>query len=834
MRPEKDSVFALYPVPSECELPSTEANMDSIIRLSQSLDSGAIHASCVFEVTGAKEKREDQGFPQHDGEETHLQQLASSLFCSLASGQSIDFEYGKGLAASSKGSFNWRIKVSAAATTKREAVETLIRLFHGVKATLSTVDDLYRFSPLVASNSECDFGFAYLLQSKPVVVTQALQTSIGFRPYPSISAQPPRVALPLRPKKYGQQPDFFVPIFRGLIPPVKLVLSVKPLILSDNDLNAIRDLRRSLRHGNLSIENPSQGLDRLEDHQELFAELDKDLDQWILNPRGLKIRCRVFSAASIPLSVLMALGHQIFPGLPLSVMPLGHAKNQDSDSDGSFEFDLSGCVSASGILPRFFPSGRSLVHGGIKRIYAPYRGSASDEGVLLGYTDEIDPRPVWFGHQDRTRHCYIVGATGTGKSTLIKNLIRQDMEQNKGVVLIDPHGDLYTEVLESVPDHRKHDTVLMDFSDFEFCPGINFLECSRSLLRPVEINYMVNEMIRIFDRLYDLRQTGGPMFEQYMRNAMLLLTDDETASPTLVDIPRVFEEADYRKFLAKRCRNPAVKGFWTKQAEMAGGEAALANMAPYITSKLNQFVSNALLRPIVGQPRSTVNFREVLDNGQILLVNLTKGLLGELDCRLLGMLILGKIFSAAMSRVVLNCHQRREAFVYVDEFQNFTTDTLAHLMSEARKFGICLTLANQNTSQLSSNGNASLLDSVLGNAGTVLMFRLGITDGEKLQMYVKTQMTSADLQQLPDFYVAARMLESNVPCQPFVFRTISGNKATNTPSHTKAMVLSSRNRYMMPRQKAESDIFRRLSSPPAEDNTHEAEEGGLPLFTAQS
>jgi Helicase HerA, central domain len=328
--------------------------------------------------------------------------------------------------------------------------------------------------------------------------------------------------------------------------------------------------------------------------------------------------------------------------------------------------------------------------------------SLKNEGILIGHAVSSSVRAeVNFARADRSRHAYIIGATGTGKSTLLFNMLRQDIENGEGVCLIDPHGDLHAQILNVVPRRRKDDVVIIDPCDFKHAVGINFLECSDSY-KPIQMNFIVNEMIKIFDRLYDLRTTGGPMFEQYMRNALLLVMDSDYPGATLMDIPAIFEDKDYRKFLLDRCYSRIVKSFWTKQAERAGGEAALENMSPYICSKLNQFTTNALLRPIIGQSKSTINFREAMDKGKIILVNLSKGLLGELDAQLLGMLIIGKIFSAAMGRVTMRPEKRKPLFLTIDEFQNFTTDSVAHLLSEARKFGIYLTLANQNLAQLST------------------------------------------------------------------------------------------------------------------------------------
>ena len=233
-------------------------------------------------------------------------------------------------------------------------------------------------------------------------------------------------------------------------------------------------------------------------------------------------------------------------------------------------------------------------------------------------------------------------------------------------------------------------------------------------------------------------------------------------------------------------------------------------MAPYVTSKLNLFTANALLSPIIGQVRSTVDFREAMDSGKIVLVNLSKGILGELDVELLGLVLIGKIFSSAMSRVALPVVERKPFYLYVDEFQNFTTDTVAFLLSEGRKFGLFLTLANQNLSQLTaSNGKQNLLDAVLGNVGSMLAFRLGAKDAEKMQVYTKPELQAQDLQELPNYHVAARLLVENAPLRAFVFRTEGASHKTETDP--TEVISASRRRYARPKKQVEREITKRRS-----------------------
>jgi hypothetical protein len=313
---------------------------------------------------------------------------------------------------------------------------------------------------------------------------------------------------------------------------------------------------------------------------------------------------------------------------------------------------------------------------------------------------------------------------------------------------------------------------LFNPGNVDLAPGINPLEC-RGPNRSMQVNLAVNEMLKTFERLYDMRMCGGPVFETYFRNAMLLLLESGLEDVTLTELPLVFEDADYRKFLKSRCKNPLVVGFWTNQAEKIRGESGLENLGPYIAGKINAFTCNAIVRPIIAQARSTIDFRRILDNHGIFLASLSKGALGEMDTQLLGSFLLSKIFIAAMGRSCVSPDQRSIFHLYVDEFQNFTNDTVAHMLSEARKYGLYLTLANQSLSQLSANqGFQNIADALLGNVGNMVTFRVGPGDAEKLRAYTLPEFDALDVQGLPNFHAIARLMTAEGPTRPFVFNTL--------------------------------------------------------------
>jgi hypothetical protein len=397
-------------------------------------------------------------------------------------------------------------------------------------------------------------------------------------------------------------------------------------------------------------------------------------------------------------------------------------------------------------------------------------------GILLGYNDYRGTKTeIRLTDDDRRRHLYIIGQTGTGKSNLLKEMAKQDVKNGKGVCVIDPHGDFAEDVLTSVPKERAEDVVYFDPSDIERPFGLNMLEYDQG--HPEQKTFVINEMINIFDKLYDLKQTGGPMFEQYMRNAMLLIMDDPETGSTLMEISKVLSDEDFRKLKLSKCQNPVVRDFWTKEAEKAGGEAALANMVPYITSKLTTFISNDMMRPIIAQQKSSLNFREIMDQGKILVINLSKGKIGEINSHLLGMVIVGKLLMASLGRVDLPQEERKDFYLYIDEFQNVTTDSISQILSEARKYRLDLIIAHQFIGQLSEQ----ISKAVFGNVGSLASFRIGPEDAEFMEKQFTPIFTANDLSSVDNYNCFARLLVNNEATKPFNMKTYpptSGDQET--------------------------------------------------------
>ena len=398
-------------------------------------------------------------------------------------------------------------------------------------------------------------------------------------------------------------------------------------------------------------------------------------------------------------------------------------------------------------------------------------------GILIGETSfRGERKPVYLTEDDRRRHIYIIGQTGVGKSTLITNMVIDDIKNGKGVAIIDPHGDLIEKILGAIPKERVDDVIVFDPSDIRRSLGMNMLEYNFN--KPEEKTFIVNEMFNILDKLYDMKTVGGPMFEQYTKNAILLLMEDAlNESATLMDIPRVFTDVDFRNEKLSRVKNPVVIDFWEKEAAKATGEHSLANMAPYITSKFNNFIANDYVRPIISQAKSAFDFRKVMDEGKILLVNLSKGKIGDINANLLGMIITGKILMAALSRVDMPEDQRRDFNLYIDEFQNFTTDSISTILSEARKYRLNLIMAHQFIAQLTEK----IRDAVFGNVGSIISFRVGATDAEFLVKQFAPVFNENDLVNIDNFNAYAKILINGQTSKPFNIKTLlpeKGDKET--------------------------------------------------------
>lgn len=397
---------------------------------------------------------------------------------------------------------------------------------------------------------------------------------------------------------------------------------------------------------------------------------------------------------------------------------------------------------------------------------APAPVETPSEGITMGINRYgADQQAVRFGPSDRLRHCYVIGQTGTGKTGFLKNMILQDIKNGEGVAFVDPHGNDIEDILAAIPAERMKDVIYFDPAYTERPMGLNMLEYDRS--RPEMKTFVVDEVYGIFRKLYaDVPEAFGPMFEQYYRNAVQLVVEDPDSGSTFVEIPRIFADPQFRNLKLSKCSNPIIVQFWKKIAEQAQGDPSLENVAPYITSKFDVFLTNDIMRPVVGQEKSAFNFREIMDSKKIFLANLSKGRLGDRNTALLGLILVSKFLQAAFSRVDTR-GDLPVFYMYIDEFQNFATPSIATILSEARKYKLSLTIAHQFIAQLEEE----IRDSVIGNVGTKAAFRIGTQDAEFLEKQFQPTFGHQDLENLPNRTAVLSLLVNGVPARPFTIET---------------------------------------------------------------
>ncbi|KND51861.1 MAG: putative Type IV secretory pathway VirD4 component [Parcubacteria bacterium C7867-001] len=395
-------------------------------------------------------------------------------------------------------------------------------------------------------------------------------------------------------------------------------------------------------------------------------------------------------------------------------------------------------------------------------IDSPKEGLLLGTNTFRGATTEIRLAP-----EDRLRHLYVIGQTGTGKTSYMKTLIDQDIRNGEGVCFIDPHGNDILDVLSAIPPERYEDVIYFDPAHLDRPFGLNLLEYDPRY--PEQKTFIVNEILAIFRRLYgDVPESMGPAFEQYFRNATLLVMEDPASGSTLLDISRVLSNSEFRNRKLMKSNNPIVNQFWEEIATKAEGEASLANIVPYITNKFDDFTANDFMRPIIGQQESSFKFREVMDNRKILLVNLSKGRLGERNANLLGLIMVGKLFMAALSRADTPGANFPPFYFYIDEFQNITTDSIPGILSEARKYKLSLTIAHQFLKQI----DEKIRDAVFGNVGSMSVFRVGEEDGEFFAKQFAPVFSSLDFVNIENYNAYLRILSRGVPQKPFNIKTL--------------------------------------------------------------
>jgi hypothetical protein len=396
------------------------------------------------------------------------------------------------------------------------------------------------------------------------------------------------------------------------------------------------------------------------------------------------------------------------------------------------------------------------------------------EGILLGYNLYRGvKREIRMLKNDRTRHHYCIGKSGSGKSVFLSFLARQDIKNGDGVAVIDPHGDLIEELTTFVPKERAKECVIFNPSDTERPMGLNMLEAST----PEEMDMASSQATEIFIKLFG-DEIFGPRIQHYFRNACLTLMEDLEEGATLIDVPRIFVDDEFMKYKVSKAKNPVVRSFWEHEYSHTG-DREKQEMIPYFSAKFGPFITNSIMRNTIGQTKSAFNFRKAMDNQQVLLINLSKGKIGDLNTQLLGLVIVARIQMAAMSRVDIDESKRKDFYLYVDEFQNFSTDSFCSILSEARKYRLALIMANQYIKQLEKKNDTSIRDAVFGNVGTMMSFKVGADDGEYLAKEYAPSLTEQDIISIANYKAYIKLNIKNTTSRPFSLETIYDMSGSN-------------------------------------------------------
>lgn len=426
------------------------------------------------------------------------------------------------------------------------------------------------------------------------------------------------------------------------------------------------------------------------------------------------------------------------------------------------------------------------------------------EGVILGESSYRNRKQlIRMYPEDRRRHVYVIGMTGVGKSTVMINMIVQDIRNGNGCCYIDPHGQDLQTILENVPPERADDVILFEPGDVDRPVGLNMLEASTE----DEKDFVSQEMISIFYKLVSDPSMIGPMFEHYMRNAMLTLMADPENPNTIVEIPRILTDKDFQEILLEKVTDPIIRAFWEKELPQTSGQTK-GEMLPYLVSKIGRFIENSMIRNIIGQSKSGFNFREVMDKKKILLVNLSKGQIGEMNSNLLGLIIVTKLQMAALARADMPESERHDFYLYIDEFQNFITDSIATILSEARKYRLDLVLGHQYIAQLSpKQGDSRVRDAIFGNVGTIVSFRVGVDDSELIAKQMAPVFNEFDVMNIDQYTAYVRLMIKNTAARPFNMKMFPQPKGD--AKIAAAIRQLSRLKYGRDRALVEAEIFDR-------------------------
>lgn len=599
------------------------------------------------------------------------------------------------------------------------------------------------------------------------------------------------------------------PLYEPLDLPDMLEISIRVHAFSLNATlcDALHRTLFRVLSGNLAVFHPGSPIASYSASSDLQDSAALLIRHWLRHPSGYAVDCVISSSTPLSDVAQRRIAKDVFGDRPFEVV-----RSFDVSAPQPLaQPTLAWANTPDQGIPALMPGQVLLPTLGVPRHYPVPLVPPPQTGAWLGSTVcGMSSSPVALPADSRSRHVALFGATGSGKSSLLTQMIAEDIadpQRRCGVGLIDPHGDLYQRVLAMIPPERADDVVLIDTSDLTSTACLNPLEGMRD--DPLHAQFVVGEIMSLIELLFETKDSNGPMLRSNLRNLLLLSASRLDRHGTLLDTVRILEDMDYCDYLLARCKNRNVVEYWEKFKKTTGADYGYGSWTPYLMARLTPFVTSPIMKRLINRPDSTIDLGQAMRDKKIVLINLSKGVLQDTECQVLGSLILMKFFSAALGRARVPTDQRPPFHLYIDEFQTFATDSVPRLFSESRKFGLCLTTANQSIGQLSNRwGRSNIAESILANTATKFLFRLGPADAEILKPYFRPQFEDGDMATLPDFHAVACMTGQNRPLPPFIFR--ANLMAPNPDQHVPAAVLVSRSRqrYSAPIERANQELMK--------------------------
>lgn len=559
--------------------------------------------------------------------------------------------------------------------------------------------------------------------------------------------------------------------------------------------------------GSLAVFHPDSPIASYSSSAELASSAANLVRSWLRHPSGFAVDCVVRSSARLGEVARRRLAADVFGERPFEmvrrfVLPMPQSLAQPTLAWA--------CTPEQGV-PALLPGISLLPSLGVPLHFPAPAVALPRSGAFLGTT--VCGRrssAVFLPSESRSRHVALFGATGSGKSSLLTQMIAEDIaDPNRrcGVGLLDPHGETYQRILGMIPPERAEDVVMVDTSELLNTACINPLEGMQD--DPLHAQFVVGEIMSLIDMLFEVKDSSGPMLRANLRHLLLLSACRPDCHGTILDAIRILEDSDFRDYLLSKCKDRNVLDYWTNFKKTRGSENGYAEWIPYLMARLSPFTSSPIMKRLINRPDSTIDLAQAMADKKIVLFNLSKGVLQDIECQVLGSLIMMKFFSAALGRAQKPLEQRTPFHLYVDEFQTFATDSVPRLFSESRKYGLCMTTANQSIGQLANRwGRSNITSAILANTATKFLFRLAPEDIEIMTPYFRSQFDAEAMANLPDFHAVACMPHQNRPLPPFVLRA---NLAVANPDRhvpVASLLNLARSRYTVPVDQANRELMK--------------------------